>query len=251
MKTKAFFLIAAFPFIANASQIDTDRPSRTDNQVTVPKGLSQLEFEVASYTHSRARADQLSIGAFEARLGLSDRSDLQVQFAPFVSERPGGGKSPATTDGIGDTTVRLKLNLLGDDSDASGVAVLPYVKIPTAVNGNGKVEGGLLFPMQLMIAKDTSLDFEVGGSSKRTDDTNDNVFQFVSSYALTQKFGEKLQAYLEFYSESQPHTEWNATVDTGAAYLIDDNNQVDAGINVGVSPTADPFNPFVGYSVRF
>lgn len=236
---------------AQASEIDTERPTRSDSPLTVSKGISQFEFEVAAFTHSRTRADQISIGAFEARHGLSEHTELQVLFAPYVQEREGGGKSPSTVSGIGDTTLRFKLSVLGNDPDANSIALLPFVKVPTAVNGTGKVEGGLLIPMQISLAKNTWLGFEVGAGVKRNEANSDNAFQFTSAYVLTQKFGEKLQAYIEIYSESEPYAEWNATVDTGAAYTIDDNNQIDAGINVGITPSADPYNPFVGYSFRF
>ena len=147
--------------------------------------------------------------------------------------------------------MRFKLSVLGNNSDANSIALLPFVKVPTAVNNTGKFEGGLLIPMQLSLAKETTLGFELGGGTKRNEANSDNAFQFTSSCVLTQKFGEKLQAYLEIYSESEPHAEWNATIDTGTAYTIDDDNQIDAGINVGITPSADPYNPFLGYSFRF
>jgi hypothetical protein len=38
---------------------------------------------------------------------------------------------------------------------------------------------------------------------------------------------------------------------TGVTYRLSKNLQLDAGINVGVTPAADRFNPFVGLAVRF
>jgi hypothetical protein len=39
--------------------------------------------------------------------------------------------------GVGDTFARLKINLRGDDGCAVALALLPYVKLPTARAGLG------------------------------------------------------------------------------------------------------------------
>ncbi len=38
---------------------------------------------------------------------------------------------------------------------------------------------------------------------------------------------------------------------TGVTYKLRKNLQLDAGVNVGVTPAADRINPFVGVSTRF
>jgi hypothetical protein len=52
---------------------------------------------------------------------------------------------------LGDTFARLKINVVGDDQGAVAVALLPYIKLPTAQSGlgNGKLEGGLILPISL------------------------------------------------------------------------------------------------------
>jgi hypothetical protein len=55
--------------------------------------------------------------------------------------------------GTGDTFGRLKINVLGDDQGAVSMAVLPYVKFPTARSGlgNGELEGGIILPISFSV----------------------------------------------------------------------------------------------------
>ncbi|WP_223300931.1 transporter [Oscillatoria nigro-viridis] len=42
-----------------------------------------------------------------------------------------------------------------------------------------------------------------------------------------------------------------ATFDTGLKYLLTENIQLDAGVNIGLTQAADDIQPFMGVSVRF
>jgi hypothetical protein len=113
-----FFLgTAAFASQENPSgklkELETDRPDKTESTVTVDKGHAQLEVEIASFTHSKSRADLVSIGSFEIKYGVSDHVDLQILFDPYVKELNGGAVVPRSL-GFRDTTIRLKWNLSGD-----------------------------------------------------------------------------------------------------------------------------------------
>ena len=43
----------------------------------------------------------------------------------------------------------------------------------------------------------------------------------------------------------------DGTVDLGLTYGLTDNIQLDAGVNIGLTASADDINPFLGLSLRF
>ena len=104
---------------------NTDRPSKTDSPYTVDAGVFQVESDVWNWTldeenHVRTRTWTLSNTNF--KLGLTNWMDLQIFPQFYVNTRTSGsgfGKA-VTNDGFGDTTVRLKINLLGNDGRKIG-----------------------------------------------------------------------------------------------------------------------------------
>ena len=92
------------------------------------------------------------------KLGLSDRSDLQIGFVPFVeaTSRQAGLRTRAS--GVGDLTIRYKHRLTASDAPVQ-LALIPFVKLPTASRGlgNGRVEGGLAAAVSLPLAGGVTL----------------------------------------------------------------------------------------------
>ena len=56
--------------------------------------------------------------------------DLQLFFDSYIHERIEGHRARAaeTTDGVGDLTTRLKINLWGDDGGTTAFAIMPFIK---------------------------------------------------------------------------------------------------------------------------
>ena len=55
----------------------------------------------------------------------------------------------------------------------------------------------------------------------------------------------------ELYTNTGTGKGFAATFDTGLKYLLTENVQLDAGVNIGLTEAADAFQPFLGMSVRF
>jgi hypothetical protein len=68
------------------------------------------------------------------------------------------------------------------------------------------------------------------------------------SYALNDKLG----AYIELFGVRDQHdTKTAATFDFGATYLTGPTTQLDAGVNLGITDSADDSEVFVGWSHRY
>ena len=76
---------------------------------------------------------------------------------------------------------------------------------------------------------------------------------FVNSITFSHDIAGRLGGYIEFFSvaSSASNSKWQGQFDLGFTYGVDDNLQLDAGCNFGVTSSAPDFNPFVGVSFRF
>jgi hypothetical protein len=150
----ALALVAA-PAAAEEAPICTDRPAKANAVCTVPAGKLQLESNVADWVRIEsegAKADVWQVGGSVLKLGLTDHSDLQLGFTPYVDI----GSGPNHLSGAGDVTLRYKRRLTGDGAKVR-IAAIPFVKLPAARHGigNGKVEGGLAAPVSTTLGKAT------------------------------------------------------------------------------------------------
>ena len=130
----------------------TDRPTKSNVPYTVDAGHFQYETDLVNFTRQvsgTARTDTLLVPNPTFKLGVTNNADLEVN-APFAGVHTyGTAVSSSTLWGIGDTYVRSKINLWGNDGGDTAGAVIPYIKAPSASIGigNGAVEGGLIGPI--------------------------------------------------------------------------------------------------------
>lgn len=262
MRPLLLLFIATAAAAAADREMSTDRPDKTESPYTVPKGMVQLESDLAAYTYDKHNAERTTLeawtaGSLNVKYGLADNVDLQVVFDGYLNERTKDRVSGAAhrQDGVGDLTTRLKINLWGNDGGNTALALMPFVKAPTASHGlgNDEVEGGLIIPlavalpagwgMGLMTEVDIAAD-EAGGGHHA---------EFVNSITFGRDLTEKLGAYVEFWTliSAENSSDWQGTVDVGLTYAITDNLQLDAGCNFGVTESAEDVHPFVGLSYRF
>ena len=152
-------------------------------------------------------------------------------------------------------TTRLKVNLWGNDGGRTAFALMPFVKFPSNQDGlgNSSVEGGLILPLAVELPHGFSLGLMTEVDCLRNDAGPGQHASFVNSITLSHDLLGPLGGYVEFFSEvsTERNTPWVGTVDLGLTWGLTANLQLDAGINVGVTKSADDLNPFIGLSVRF
>jgi hypothetical protein len=232
-------------------EFSPDRPDATESPYTVDAGHVQTETSFFEFGKD-GRRESYSFGETNFKLGLTNRSDLQL-VVPFF-ERESGGGAPDDS-GIGDLTVRWKWNLWGDDGGDTAFGVMPFVKAPTASHhlGNDKVEGGVIFPLSISFNERTGVtlmaEFDVA-----YDDARDNYgVDFVNSASFGVAWTEKLGSYFEFVSVSSTRADadWEGYGNTGMTFAVTDNIILDAGITVGLVNAAQDFGVITGVSLRF
>src|SRR5580658_5192703 len=137
---------------ADLRSFNTDRPPKANSPYTVDAGHFQYETDIAVFGYSDTdgvTTRDWTVLDPTLKLGLTNTIDAELQITPYESVVTHSASGTTSISGFGDTIARLKINVLGDDHGAIAVALLPYVKLPTAQSGlgNGHVEGGLILPV--------------------------------------------------------------------------------------------------------
>lgn len=245
-------------------EMSTDRPDKTESAYTVDAGHFQIESDLANYTHdhdteegANTRVDAWTVASINFKVGLLNNVDLQtvVETYNHITTDDRVAREKVRQSGFGDITSRIKINLWGNDGGATALAVMPYVKFPTSQDdiGNGSIEGGLIVPLAIGLPEGFGLGLMTEVDFVRDADDSDLHPEFVNTITLARNLIGDLGGYIEFFSavSTEDDSDWVGTFDVGLTYGWTENLQLDVGVNIGVTRSADDFNPFVGVSYRF
>jgi len=245
-------------------EMSTDRPDRTESPYTVDAGHFQIEMDVLSYAYDRdnglpgdTRVESVSIAPMNLKVGLCNRADLQLVLETYTSVRTHvrATRQVEKQRGFGDILVRVKGNMWGNDGGPTALALMPYVKLPTNQDdlGNNSVEGGLIAPLAVELPRGWGMGLMTQFDYVRDEGARGHHPEFVNTITFGHHIVGDLDGYIEFFSavSTERGSEWIGTVDAGFTYGLTDDIQLDAGINIGVTRSADDWNPFLGISWRF
>ena len=245
----ALLLLAAAP-AAPELTICADRPSKANGVCTVPVGHWQLEVSAADWAHGSG-TDVTSVGQTLAKLGITDTSDVEVGWTPYISVHQPG----SDTSAVGDAVVRYKQRLTGSNAPLQA-AVIPFVKVPTASHsiGNGELEGGLAVPLSTAVGKGLTVTLgpevdvlsNADGRGYHAAITNLVNFGWNPAPRLT------LSAEIwnnQNFDPSGTVRQWSA--DASAAYVASNRYQLDVGGNLGLTRATPDFEVYSGLSVLF
>lgn len=232
---------------AKLRELSTDRPDTTESPFTVDHGHFQFEWELASAVREGGRWTDYTLFEVNAKYGLTKSTDIQFVLPLFTGRRGGD-------EGTGDLTIRLKHNLRGNDGGPAALAVMPFVKLPTAGGGqgNGKVEGGLIVPF----AFDGPDEWNCGIMAELdlvADDAGRFHPELLLSATASRQLSETTAAFMEvagildFRSGTDPEIYFN----TGLTRAMTEHWQLDAGLRIGLTGSADDLAPFLGVSVKY
>lgn len=244
---------------ADEEPICADRPGLATPTCTVPAGMVQVETTFADWTRDRsggARTSDVSIGDTALKFGLTSRAHVELIVAPFVWSRVREDGGRETASGFGDLTVAAKYRLTSDESPVQ-IAVRPFVKIPTAKRslGNGKVEGGIVVPIEyaiprspLSLAISPQLDLVADG------DGSGHHLAATQVAGLAFPLSERLSASAEglvSWDWDEDGTVRHYAAGGSLAYLVSNDVQLDAGLVVGLNRDAPDVELYTGFAIRF
>ena len=244
-------------------ELSTDRPDQTEGPYTVDAGHLQIEMDFATCTYDHdtsgggnVRTKDWSIAPVNLKLGLTNRTDLQLMIDPQVGSRTEDrvAGTVARAAGFGDVTTRLKVNFWGNDGGPTAFAVMPFVKWPLPASSvrNGETEGGVIFALGYGLPAGwsstvmTEVDFVSDGAGGRD-------VEWINSITFSRDLTSRLGGYLELFTSTSgtAGSSWQGQFDIGFTYALTGNTQLDLGCNVGATKAAPDLQLFTGVSRRF
>jgi hypothetical protein len=239
-------------------EMSTDRPDTTESPYTVDAGHFQAEISLIDYAHNDdggVRAEVFTVLPSNLKVGLLNNVDLQLVFDAYVNARVKSEQGTAEFDGFGNTQLRLKVNLWGNDGGGpTAFAAMPFVQFPTADDelGNDHVEGGIILPLAVELPAGFGLGLMAELDVVRDADNEDYGLDFVHTATLAHDIAGDLAGYVEYIGISPVDTgaTYTAIGSMGLTYAVTPDVQADAGVTVGISDSADDFTAFVGLSFR-
>jgi len=259
MRTAALLLLlAALPAKADDIRpICPDRPGRGTSPCTLEEGRFQLELGLFddSYQHrTDITTDTDNVGSFLAKWGVSDRMDVEAEMALYQRQRVQGASGATTLKGVGDLFLHAKYNPRETDGPFA-LVLAPFLKLPTASGGlsNGAAEGGLVLPMAYALGGNWSL------AMTPEADMQFNAFgrgyhaNLVNVVGLGRSFGPvTLGAEIWSGQNLDPAgTVSQYTFDLNAAWLVNNDTQLDGGVNIGLNRATPDLEFYFGISRRF
>lgn len=243
-------------------EMSTDRPDKTESPYTVDAGHIQVETSILDYTNdqhnsegSQEEIEAVGIMDTNLKLGLTNNSDIQWVFTPYTYEKTRNETKKNVKQGFNDMQLRLKVNLWGNDEGTTALALMPFVKFPTNEDdlGNDAYEGGLIVPLGVSLPNDWNMGLMAEFDFNENTLDGDYHTEYIQSITFSHAIIGNLNGYIEFFSNvsAEEGSEWVATIDGGLTYALNQDIQLDAGVNLGVTRAADDINPFVGLSMRY
>ncbi len=241
-----------------------ERPTLALVPFTVDAGHFQYESDLFNYTHT----NYLGAGTISyltadptIKLGLTNSIDFEVEFNGYLNSATHGNQTGAligSGHGFGDTFVKTKFNIFGNDGGSCALAIIPLVKIPSAAPGlgNGVAEGGIVAPLQINLPQDYTLILQTEIDALKNADGDRRHANFANLADLSHPLpfiSKDLSLSVEFFSSvgTDSGIQPVYTFDMGLAYLILPNVQLDAGANFGLTKASPDVNVYTGISARF
>ena len=238
----------------------TDRPTKSNVPYTVDAGHFQYETDLVNFTHQvsgSTHTDTLLVPNPTFKVGVTNNADLEVN-VPFAGVRTYDTTTATsgTLWGIGDTFLRSKINLWGNDGGDTAAAIIPYIKAPSAPIGigNGATEGGLIGPAAFSLPNSFTL-LLVPEVDVFKDSLNAGYHaNYVFDVNLSREVIKNVTAYAELWSDYNADPAAKATLvsfDTAIAWVFLPNVQIDVGVNIGLTSSTPAFQVYTGLSQRF
>lgn len=242
--------------------LSTDRPDRNESAYSVDPGWFQIEMDLVAFSEDRHNAERndviergLAVMPTNFKVGVLPDVDVQVIVPFYLSVDTKGPEGRIErNNGFGDVFTRVKWNLWGNDGGKTALAVMPFVKWPTAEDnlGNDKVEYGIIVPFAMGLPGDFDLSLMTQVNMERSGDEATWDAVFINTIALGRNLWGPLGAFIEFFS-AVPTTgeEWEGTFDAGLTWAVGENLRLDAAVYAGITRPAADWTIFMGLGWRF
>lgn len=248
---------------ADLRALCTDRPTKSTGPCTVDAGHLQIESDVVNgvYDHSGGMNTTTTLYTNPTvKLGLTNTLDTELNIVPYetISTRDRATGRRTSLGGVGDVFVRMKWNLMGDDGGNVAVAIVSYVKFPTAEPpiGDGAVEEGVIAPVSINLPMSWQLVIDPEVDMLRNAADNGRHINASGLLSFTRPFTKTISLSAEIWTDVNFDPTGKVTqvsADFGAAWIpaAHPNFQLDGGVNFGLNRVTPAAQLYLGVSRRF
>lgn len=229
--------------------MSTDRPDTTESPVTVDAGHFQLETDLVVLIFDRNGPTETSgyeVLPTNVKLGVLNWMDLQLVVEPYhrVASRAEGVR--VVDHGYGATTLRLKMNLWGNDGGATAFGLMPFVSYV-----DDGVDAGLIAPLGFSLPHGFDAAVMLEGDLIRRDD-GERGLDGLASATVSHDLIEPLAGFIEVVGVLPTYDSALSTLalNFGLTFGVDDDVQLDAGTRLGAAGPIADLELFLGASAR-
>ena len=239
-----------------------DRPLNSISPTTVDAGRLQVESDFALLTQTSDRLTTTrTLQALdpEIRLGLTRYLEVDLLASGLNADRvttKDTGRTLERDTGTGNTMLRARYGLFGDEGGTYALALAPFISVPSgdAHFGSQGIEGGVIVPLSIALPSDFKLVLQTEVQALH-DDAGAAYASFTNIANLSHVVPgiDQLTASVEFTStvNADRSTADVHTFEAALAYLATPDTQLDLGGFVGLNHAAPDYQIAAGISHRF
>jgi hypothetical protein len=232
-------------------EMETDRPDVTESAYTVDAGHLQIEASFVEYAQD-AGTEEWDVLPTNIKVGVLNNVDVQIVLSPDQDVSPNQGPHAA---GFGDSQLRIKVNLWGNDGGDTALAVMPFVQFPTGESDLtvGHVEYGLIVPFAFQINDKTGMGLMLEADFLRDEENDGWDTSLVHSATIGRELTDQVGMYVEYVGVlplGGGTADYQAYFDVGMTYALTEDLRLDTGLNVGLTNNAEDLRVFAGISYR-
>ena len=243
---------------ADDDQIVPDRPDFVESSIAVGKGRFQLETSLAAERDRSAGVRER--GVFTPtllRYGLSDNVELRLETDGWTRQHTSIDNPPASlrTSGMADSSLGVKWHVQDAAGGLPSVAVLVHADLPS---GAAELRGhGVRPSLRLSAEWDLPDDFSIGvmpGVASQTSDDGRRFTGAMLGVSLGKDWNARWHSFVEVAAPQIARTRDGGTqaiLDIGAAYLVNNQCQIDTALTRGLNRRTADLGFTVGLSVRY
>jgi hypothetical protein len=248
---------------AQLRDLSTDRPDTTESPYTVDKGHYQIEIEPLSWSRNDDQdVKTTSIGgSYNLKFGIANNMDLQLVLSPYNHIKTEVAGSDDSIHGVGNTDIRLKINIWGNDAGDTAFALMPFITVPTDDSNLDPLdddhnEFGLIAPLSFSLPNDWNAAVMLELDRVRNADDDGYALVWVQSATASHSISGNLSGFVELVNSynsddsAAAGDDDEAYFDAGLTYALADNMQLDVGTNLGLNSDSEDMRFFVGFSLK-
>ena len=237
-------------------EMETDRPDVTESPYTVDAGHFQYETDIVKLKKERSdlqHSQTILINQANIKIGITNSTAIQIGFQSYgiQKEKDLSTGSSITAKGMGDVSLRIKQNIIGNNNGNFALALLPYIKFPTsAYDDESRFEGGLIVPMTYKLPGEWTLGFQVEVDRLKDKDQPAMHTEFLQTLTISHPLLKGIDGIAEtYYTYDFKSHEISNFINAAIQLEVIKDFKLDAGLNYGLQHRADK-QYFMGASFR-